>query len=252
MDSSIADITERQVKTVRVTVEVKPPALTGNAKILEDGEEAFRTGKVAAAKEIWSRLLASTDERPVQARAYYGLGRVALAADPKGLISPAVAADPAKKIKAAPEKRGTVVYAIVHAKQAERGFYKSVDGGLNWTKESDYVGGGAAYYCELFVDPNQPDTVWSANTPLDWSKDGGKTWQNVPNMANVLFSAGRGAAAGAVNTEQNQYVHVDFHDVTFDPTNKDHILVSSDGGVHETYDGGLHWRPFMNLPIQQF
>ena len=34
---------------------------------------------VAAAKEIWSRLLASTDERPVQARAYYGLGRVALA-----------------------------------------------------------------------------------------------------------------------------------------------------------------------------
>ena len=72
-------ITERQVKTVRVTVEVKPPALTGNAKILEDGEEAFRTGKVAAAKEIWSRLLASTDERPVQARAYYGLGRVALA-----------------------------------------------------------------------------------------------------------------------------------------------------------------------------
>lgn len=71
--------TERQVKTVRVTVEVKPPPLTGNAKILEDGEEAFRTGKVAAAKEIWGRLLASTDERPVQARAYYGLGRVALA-----------------------------------------------------------------------------------------------------------------------------------------------------------------------------
>jgi tetratricopeptide (TPR) repeat protein len=66
------------VKTVRVTVQAKAPVLTGNAKILEDAEEAFRGGKLAESKEIWSKLMASTDDRPTQARAYYGLGRVAL------------------------------------------------------------------------------------------------------------------------------------------------------------------------------
>ena len=178
------------------------------------------------------------------------VGRIALAVDPKGLITAPVPAEGAKK--AVPEKRGAVVYAIVHATATERGFYKSVDGGLNWQKLSEYVGGGAAYYCELFIDPFRPDTIWSTNTPLEWSRDGGKTFVPVPNMANVLYQAPRGGGAGAINMEQNQYVHVDFHDVTFDPTNVDHILASSDGGVHETYDGGGHWRAFTNLPIQQF
>jgi photosystem II stability/assembly factor-like uncharacterized protein len=197
------------------------------------------------------------------------VGRIALAVDPKGLIAAAVPAREAKPAvpakgtekaipaqlakRAVPEKRGTIVYAIVHATETERGFYRSLDGGLKWEKMSGYVGGGAAYYCELFIDPWRQDTIWSVNTPLEWSRDGGKTFSPVPNMSNVLYQASRGGGPNApVNMEQNQYVHVDFHDVTFDPTNADHILASSDGGVHETYDGGGHWRPFTNLPIQQF
>ena len=181
------------------------------------------------------------------------VGRIALAIDPKGLITAAAPAgtDPTTKkaTKAVLEKRGTVVYAIVHATADERGFYRSVDGGLKWEKMSTYVGGGAAYYCELFVDPHRPDTIWAADTPLNWTRDGGKTWGPVPNMNKVLFS---GQPNQPIQMEQHQYVHVDFHDVTFDPTNADHILASSDGGIHESYDGGLHWRAFMNLPIQQF
>ena len=41
-----------------------------------------------------------------------------------------------------------------------------------------YRGGGAAYYFEFFVDPHRPDWIWSINTNLDVSKDGGKTWQH--------------------------------------------------------------------------
>ncbi|TAK37259.1 MAG: glycosyl hydrolase, partial [Lysobacteraceae bacterium] len=123
----------------------------------------------------WTKLSAGLPKGDV--------GRVALAIDPKGTVTEAVEAKDGKK--AVPAKRGTVVYAIVHAKADERGFYKSVDGGLNWTKMSNYVGGGAAYYCELFVDPFRPDTIWSANTPLDWSRDGGKTFTPVPNMSSV-------------------------------------------------------------------
>ncbi len=176
------------------------------------------------------------------------VGRIALAIDPRGLITAAAPAADGKR--AAAERRGAIVYAIVYAKADERGFYRSVDGGLKWEKVSSYTGGGAAYYAEMFVDPHRLDTIWSVNTPLEWSRDGGKTFAAVPNMNKVLFGGAR--AGGPVNTAQQQYVHVDFHDVTFDPTNPDHILASSDGGVHESYDGGGHWRAFMNLPLNQF
>ena len=69
---------ERAVKTIRVTVPAKPPVLTGVAKALDDAEELFRTQKFPAAKEAWSVIMASNAEKPVQARAYYGLARVAL------------------------------------------------------------------------------------------------------------------------------------------------------------------------------
>jgi tetratricopeptide (TPR) repeat protein len=64
---------------VRVTVESKPPVLTGVAKTLDEAEEAFRAKNMAAAKETWQQVLASVAEREPQARAYYGLGRIALA-----------------------------------------------------------------------------------------------------------------------------------------------------------------------------
>jgi hypothetical protein len=40
-----------------------------------------------------------------------------------------------------------------------------------------YRGGGAAYYFEIFVDPHRPDWIWSINTNMNISKDGGKTWE---------------------------------------------------------------------------
>ena len=46
-----------------------------------------------------------------------------------------------------------------------------------------YRGGDPGYYFELYVDPVRPDTVWSANTNLEWSRDGGKTFSGVPNLA---------------------------------------------------------------------
>lgn len=72
-------VKERTVKTVRVTVEAKPPEFTGVAKTLNDAEEAFRAKDLAKAKEIWQQVLASVAEKPAQARSYYGLGRVAAA-----------------------------------------------------------------------------------------------------------------------------------------------------------------------------
>jgi photosystem II stability/assembly factor-like uncharacterized protein len=96
-----------------------------------------------------------------------------------------------------------------------------------------YRGGGAAYYFEIFVDPHRPDWIWSINTNMNVSKDGGKTWET-PDF------------------EGKTGMHVDHHVVEFDPTDPKHILIGNDGGVYETYDVGETFRFFANLPITQF
>lgn len=42
------------------------------------------------------------------------------------------------------------------------------------------------FWLKLFVDPVRRDTIWSANTNLDRSEDGGKTWRQVPIDYNEL------------------------------------------------------------------
>ena len=96
----------------------------------------------------------------------------------------------------------------------------------NWYRGSD-----PGYYHELFVDPIRPDTIWSVGTNLERSTDGGKTWRSVPNLDNV---------------------HVDFHDVWINGSDRNHIIVANDGGVYETWDEGKTWRFFSNLPVTQF
>ena len=130
------------------------------------------------------------------------------------------------------------------------GFYKSDDLGATWTRQSTYRGGGPAYYHEIFVDPNVPDTIWSVSTNMQWSRDAGRTWTQVG------VERGNGAFA----------VHVDHHEVVFDPTNKNHLILGNDGGVYETFEldkiyanpgqqgttNLADWRFFSNLPITQF
>ena len=95
-----------------------------------------------------------------------------------------------------------------------------------------YRGGGAQYYHKLIVDPWRPDTIYSINVNMERSTDGGKNWLE----------------AGWENTG----VHVDHHVLTFDPTDKRHMLLGNDGGVYESYDEGATWRFFTNLPVTQY
>ncbi|HEX5217544.1 MAG TPA: hypothetical protein VFV98_18920 [Vicinamibacterales bacterium] len=157
-----------------------------------------------------------------------------------------------------PRVKPTRVYALINAR-ADTGFYRSDDAGATWNRMGAplgaappppdpnaqpgrgggrgggvpgvYTGGDPGYYYELYVDPIRPDTIWSANTNLEWSRDGGKTWEAVPNR---------------------QGVHVDFHDVWIDKVDRNHIVISNDGGSYESYDEGKTWRHFANLPVTQF
>ena len=172
------------------------------------------------------------------------------------------------------------VYALVTAQLGQGGFFRSDDAGATWTRigrstnagrggrggaqggtppspcgpadstppkpsadapaqgaggrggfnDDCYRGGDPGYYNEIYVDAYDPETIWSLQTNVDRSTDGGKTWSQV-------------AMPG---------VHVDHHDIVFDPADKNHVLLANDGGLYETYDGMKTWRHFTNLPLSQF
>ncbi len=123
-----------------------------------------------------------------------------------------------------------IVYAIVEAEPEEGGFYRSTDRGESWSKRGKYVSGSPQYYQELFADPFDRDRVYSMDTFLKVSDDGGATW----------------ASLG----ERNK--HVDNHVIWIDPADRAHYLVGCDGGLYESFDRGATWRYFENLPITQF
>ncbi len=122
------------------------------------------------------------------------------------------------------------VYAIIEAADDKGGFFRSTDAGETWNKMSDHVAGSPQYYNELVADPFNADRIYSQDTFLQVTEDGGKTWNRL-----------------SVRSK-----HVDDHALWIDPANTDHLLAGCDGGVYETFDRGDNWRFAANLPITQF
>jgi photosystem II stability/assembly factor-like uncharacterized protein len=125
-----------------------------------------------------------------------------------------------------------VVYATIELAQRTGGFWRSTDSGETWEKRSDevYSGTGPHYYQEIFASPHDVDTVYQVAPTLHRTTDGGKTMQPV----------------------RNQHVHGDYHAMVFDPADPDYLMIGSDGGVYETFDGLESWKFFANMPITQF
>jgi len=123
-----------------------------------------------------------------------------------------------------------MIYAIIEADKKDQGVYRSTDFGESWEKRSDHSTSSPQYYNELYVDPHNPERVYSVDTFTQFSEDGGKSWNKI--------------------SFQNR--HVDDHALWIDPENTSHLYIGGDGGVYESWDRGQLWRHVRNLPTTQF
>ncbi len=122
------------------------------------------------------------------------------------------------------------VYAIVEAADKASGIYRSQDAGANWEKVSDYMSTSGQYYQELIADPKDERRVYSMDTWMMVTEDGGKSWHKVGEKSK----------------------HVDNHALVVDPDDTRHLVAGCDGGVYESYDRGATWDFKANLPVTQF
>jgi|SRR5579871_3194599 len=76
--ANIDFVSTRPSRTIQVVSAEKPPELAGAAKTLDDAEGFYTRRELPQAKDAYLRLLQESDQKPMHAKAYYGLARIAV------------------------------------------------------------------------------------------------------------------------------------------------------------------------------
>ncbi len=139
-----------------------------------------------------------------------------------------------------PRLNGRTSVAIAMHTNAQRmflignfGLYRSDDGGATWRQmdaaDKRIANGQGGYNCGVYVDPENPDVVYTINTSSYKSSDGGNT-----------FTGFKGAPGGD-----------DPQQLWIDPTNGRRMLLGLDQGAVATLDGGATWSSWYNQSTEQ-
>lgn len=131
-------------------------------------------------------------------------------------------------VSVANNSNGQRVYVI-----GDWGLYRSDDGGATWRQmaadDQRIRNGQGGYNCGVYVDPQNPDVVYTLNTASYVSRDGG-----------AHFTGFKGAPGG--DDPQQMWI---------DPTNGQRILFGYDQGAIVSLDGGSTWSSWYNQSDEQ-
>ncbi|MBE0649903.1 MAG: hypothetical protein IH595_03580 [Bacteroidales bacterium] len=155
-------------------------------------------------------------------------------------------------------KNPNIVYAIIevqkylHEKEEEKtinrhlkpvgegiwsDIYKSMDGGVHWVKtnaDTVNISDKAPYsFNKIFVDPEDENRIYVLAETMPYSNDGGKTWHNLTYG----------------NTKFLPNVFGDFRCMWIDPSDPNHMMIGSDGGLYISYDKGKTADHYFNIPL---
>jgi photosystem II stability/assembly factor-like uncharacterized protein len=139
-----------------------------------------------------------------------------------------------------PRLVGRSTVAIANNTNAQRmfiigtfGLYRSDDGGANWrqmaSRDRRIANGQGNYTSGVFVDPKNPDIVYTLATSSYRSLDGGET-----------FTGFKGAPGG--DDPQRMWI---------DPTDGRRIFLGGDQGGTVSLDAGATWGSWYNQPTAQ-
>jgi photosystem II stability/assembly factor-like uncharacterized protein len=126
-----------------------------------------------------------------------------------------------------------IVYATIEHK--EGGVFRSEDRGLSWKRMSD-INPRPMYYSKIRIDPNNDLRIWVLGSQMFYSEDGGKTW-DTDRIARTA--------------REKRAVHGDHHAMWIDPSDSNHMILGSDGGIYFSYDRGVSWDFVDTLPLGQ-
>ncbi len=126
------------------------------------------------------------------------------------------------------ESQPDIMYA--HYSDANRNWidlFKSTDGGDTWAGTNSNIQGNY-WEGKVYVDPTNPDIVWSMGVSMWYSSNGAQSWRNLND------------------------VWADQHAVHVHPTDNQFLILGNDGGVYISTDGTANNTKVLTLPITQF
>ena len=141
------------------------------------------------------------------------------------------------------------VYAFMdhRNKGEEKGaaeIYRSVDGGLTWQKTHEqelmFLSVVGWYFVDIYVAPDNDEEIFALGVRLAHSTDGGKTFSFIGGDVYHLFPS----AADPL--------HLDQCELWINPQNPNHLALGNDGGFYVSYDKGLNWIHYNNIPAGEF